>query len=221
MPFTLYIQGSGTIARGKIRRVRDWGESKWSTLFWSGQHCHTHELPACLHKACASWSQSTLYHEGGGVSGVSTPNWASLDSWWLLGERETAFFKGMTAGDSVRLGSIWAAQLDLMGYLKSMTRACSWGSKKVWVDLGGAIGRGGVNMIKTHDVLIKLIRCVLKMHNVFYTHHCLTQHVFLTQKKRLKMKEQLPPLVSPPRHFSSSSSSTQDDVLTNSIQHCE
>lgn len=89
------------------------------------------------------------------------------------------------------------------------------------MDLGGAIGRGGVNMIKTHEVLIKLIRFVLKMHNVFYTHHRLTQHAFFTQKKRLKIKEQLLPLVSPPHHSSSSSSSTQDDVLTNSIQHRE
>ena len=87
--------------------------------------------------------------------------------------------------------------------------------------LGGALGRGGVNTIKTHEVLIKLIRCVLKMHNVFYTHHCLTQHVFLTQKKRFTIKEQLLPLVSIPHRFSSSSSSTQDDVLTNSIQHRE
>lgn len=156
----------------------------------------------------------------GRVSEVSTPNWASLDSWWLLGEGETAFFKGMTAGDSVILGSIWVA-LGLMGYLKSMTRVWSWGSKKVWVGLRGAIGRGGVNMIKTHEVLIKLIRCVLKMHNVFYTHHHLTQHVFLTQQKRLTIKEQLLPLVSTPHGFSSSSSSTQDDVLTNNIQHRE
>lgn len=211
MPFKLYIQGSGTIARGKVVRVRHWGESKWNTLFWRGQHCHMSELPACLHKTCASCSQSTLYHEGGVLVGFPplTEHLWTADGFW-----------GRERQLSLR---VWLQGIVsyLVVYLKSMTRVWSWGSKKVWVGLGGAIGRGGVNMIKTHEVLIKLIRWVLKMHNVFYTHHRLTQHVFLTQKKRLTIKEQLLPLVSTPHRFSSSSSSTQDDVLTNSIQHRE
>lgn len=88
----------------KTMRCRSWGRTE-QRHDEACQGCCTQELRAaedCLHKSklfsVLAWSPSS--------SLVIPPSFGAMDSWWLLDEGESVFFKVMTPGKTT-LSSGW------------------------------------------------------------------------------------------------------------------
>lgn len=120
-------QDSRTMTEEGMKDCKGQGQGRpdQNNVFGTCQDHRAPQLTAAV-VACIILSQWTLQH--GRSRRPHPPNWRTMDSWRLLRERKSVFFKRVP-----RL-SICVAQLDSVDYLKSMYLGGVRGRSRRWIE---------------------------------------------------------------------------------------